>query len=83
MQVPAVVAAGDRGAAKAIRGESKAFLAVGERPLVADSVLVLQRVPEVSEVIGHLDVLVEEGSVVMEEKNGVEHARLATAAPAG
>jgi hypothetical protein len=51
MQVPAVVAAGDRGAAKAIRGESKAYLAVGERSLVADAVAVLQRVPEVSEVM--------------------------------
>jgi hypothetical protein len=51
VQVPAVVAAGDRGAAKAIRGESKAYLAVGERPLVADIVAVLQRVPEVSEVL--------------------------------
>ena len=51
MRVPAVVAAGDRGAAKAIRGESKAYLSVGERPLVCDSVLVLQRVPEVSEVM--------------------------------
>ncbi len=50
MQVPAVVAAGDRGAAKAIHGESKAYLAVGERTLVADIVAVLQRVPEVSEV---------------------------------
>lgn len=50
MQVPAVVAAGDRGAAKAIHGESKAYLAVGEHPLVAEAVLLLQRVPEVSEV---------------------------------
>jgi hypothetical protein len=50
MPVPAVVAAGDRGAAKAIRGESKAYLAVGDRTLVADAVAVLQRVPEVSEV---------------------------------
>jgi hypothetical protein len=51
VRVPAVVAAGDRGAAKAIRGESKAYLAVGERSLVADAVAVLQRVPEVSEVM--------------------------------
>jgi hypothetical protein len=50
VQVPAVVAAGDRGAARAIHGESKAYLAVGERPLVAEAVLLLQRVPEVSEV---------------------------------
>ena len=35
-----------------------------------------------SEVVGHLDVLVEQGSVVMEETNGVEHARLAAAHPA-
>jgi hypothetical protein len=50
MGVPAVVAAGDRGAAKAIHGESKAYLAVAGRPLVAEAVLLLQRVPEVSEV---------------------------------
>jgi len=50
VQVPAVVAAGDRGAAKAIHGESKAYLAVGEHPLVTEAVLLLQRVPEVSEV---------------------------------
>jgi hypothetical protein len=50
VQVPAVVAAGDRGAARAIHGESKAYLAVGELPLVAQAVLLLQRVPEVSEV---------------------------------
>lgn len=59
MQVPAVVAAGDRGAARAIHGESKVYLAVGERPLVADAVLLLQRVPEVSEVyvVGDADRL--------------------------
>jgi hypothetical protein len=50
MQIPAVVAAGDRGAAKAIYGESKAYLEIGGRPLVAHAVAVLQGVPEVSEV---------------------------------
>jgi hypothetical protein len=50
MGVPAIVAAGDRGAARAVRGESKAYLAIGERTLVADAVAVLQRVPEVTEV---------------------------------
>jgi MobA-like NTP transferase domain len=49
--VPAVVAAGDRGAARAIHGESKAYLTVGERPLVTRVVAELQRVPEVSEVM--------------------------------
>ena len=50
MAVPAVVAAGDRGAAKAIHGESKAFLEIEGRTLVAHVVAQLQRVPEVSEV---------------------------------
>jgi GTP:adenosylcobinamide-phosphate guanylyltransferase len=50
MEVPAVVAAGDRGAAKAIHGESKAFLELEGRALVAHVVATLQRVPEVSEV---------------------------------
>jgi hypothetical protein len=50
MTIPAVLAAGDRGAAKAIYGESKAFLEIEGRPLVAHVTSVLQRVPEVSEV---------------------------------
>ena len=50
MTIPAVVAAGDRGAARAIYGESKAFLEIEGRPLVAHVVRALQRVPEVSEV---------------------------------
>jgi hypothetical protein len=50
MGFPAVVTAGDRGAARAVHGESKVFLEVGGRPLVAWVVTCLQRVPEVSEV---------------------------------
>ncbi|MEE8474615.1 MAG: NTP transferase domain-containing protein, partial [Myxococcota bacterium] len=48
--VPAVIAAGDRRAAKRIRGESKVYLEVGGRPLVAHVVVALQQVPEVTEV---------------------------------
>src|SRR5262245_10099061 len=50
MRIPAVVAAGDRRAAKSVRGESKPYLMLAERPLVAHVVAMLQRVPEVSEV---------------------------------
>ena len=50
MGIPAVVAAGDRGAAKAVHGESKVFLDIEGRPLVAWVVGCLQEVPEVSEV---------------------------------
>lgn len=50
MRIPAVVTAGDRGAAKAVHGQSKVFLEIGGRPLVAHVVATLQRVPEVSEV---------------------------------
>jgi len=50
LRIPAVVAAGDRGAAKAVYGESKVYLEVGGRPLVSHVVLALQEVPEVSEV---------------------------------
>lgn len=50
MRVPAVVAAGDRRAARAIHGESKPYLALAGRPLVAHVVGILQGVPEVSEV---------------------------------
>ena len=49
-KVPAIVAAGDGRAARAVYGESKAYLEVGGRPLVARIVSALQRVPEVSEV---------------------------------
>jgi hypothetical protein len=48
--IPAIVAAGDRGAAKAVYGESKVYLDVSGRPLVAHVVRELQDVPEVSEV---------------------------------
>ena len=50
MPVSAIVAAGDRRAAKAVRGESKPYLLLGGRPLVAHVVSTLQRVPEVDEV---------------------------------
>jgi CTP:molybdopterin cytidylyltransferase MocA len=50
MGIPAVVAAGDRGAAKTVHGQSKVFLELGGRPMVAWVVACLQRVPEVSEV---------------------------------
>jgi hypothetical protein len=49
-RVPAIVAAGDAKAARAVYGESKAYLEVGGRPLIARIVSVLQRVPEVCEV---------------------------------
>jgi len=48
--IPAIVAAGDARAAKAIYGESKVFLEVAGRPMVAHVVAVLQRVPEIDEV---------------------------------
>jgi GTP:adenosylcobinamide-phosphate guanylyltransferase len=44
------VTAGDLRAAKAVHGESKVYLEIGGRPLVAHVVATLQRVPEVSEV---------------------------------
>ena len=50
MRVPAIVTAGDRKASRAIRGESKAFLEIGGRSLVARVVETLQAVPEVSEI---------------------------------
>ena len=49
-QFPAVVMAGDQGAAKAVHGESKAYLEIGGRALVAHVVAALQGVPEVSSV---------------------------------
>jgi GTP:adenosylcobinamide-phosphate guanylyltransferase len=59
MKLPAVVTAGDRGAAKPVHGESKAFLELGGRPLVAHVVSALQRVPEVCElwIVGDVERL--------------------------
>jgi len=50
MKIPAVIAAGDRGAAKAIYGESKPYLELAGRSLVGHAIVLLQAVPEVSEV---------------------------------
>ncbi|MEE8581128.1 MAG: hypothetical protein V3T33_06015 [Myxococcota bacterium] len=50
MTVPAIVTVGDRRAAKAVHGESKVYLEIDGRSLVARVVGVLQLVPEVSEV---------------------------------
>jgi len=50
MGIPAVVTAGDRGAAKLVRGENKVFLELEGLPLVAHVVAALQGVPEVSSV---------------------------------
>jgi GTP:adenosylcobinamide-phosphate guanylyltransferase len=50
MSVPAIVAAGDLRAAKAVYGDSKAYLELGGRPLVVHAVATLQAVPDVSEV---------------------------------
>ena len=50
MSVPAIVLAGDRKASRAIYGESKAYLVVAGRPLVAHVVATLQAVPEISSV---------------------------------
>jgi len=49
--LPAIVTAGDRGAARQVHGQSKVFLEIAGRPLVAHVVAQLQRVPEVSEVL--------------------------------
>lgn len=50
MRVSAVVAAGDRRAARAVHGESKPYLELVGRPLVAHVVELLQAVPEVDAV---------------------------------
>ncbi len=59
MQLTAVVAAGDRRAARKVCGESKAFLELAGKPLVVHVVSTLQSVQEVSSVwvVGDLDRL--------------------------
>jgi GTP:adenosylcobinamide-phosphate guanylyltransferase len=60
-RISAVVTAGDGRAAKAVYGESKVYLEVAGRPLVAHVVAALQSVPEISDVwvIGDPDRLAE------------------------
>ncbi len=48
--IPAIVTAGDRGAAKTVYGESKVYLDLEGKPLVAHVVLALQQVAEISAV---------------------------------
>jgi len=48
--VPAIVAAGDGRAARAVHGQSKPYLELAGRTLIEHVVAILQRVPEVSEV---------------------------------
>ena len=50
MGIPAIVMAGDRGAAKAIYGQSKVYLEIDGVPMVVRIVLTLQSVGEVDEV---------------------------------
>ncbi len=50
MGIPAVIAAGDGKAAKAVYGESKVYLEIDGRTLVARTVAALQLVPQISEV---------------------------------
>lgn len=49
-EIPALVTAGDRRAAKAVYGDSKVYLELSGRALVVHTVLELQWVPEISEV---------------------------------
>lgn len=48
--IPAIVTAGDRGAAKSVGGTSKVYLQVGGSSLVERVITTLQRVPEISEI---------------------------------
>lgn len=50
VEVQAILLAGDRGSAKAVRGTSKAFLEVGGKPMVVHVLEALLHTPEVSEV---------------------------------
>jgi GTP:adenosylcobinamide-phosphate guanylyltransferase len=61
VKVPAVIAAGDGRASKAICGQSKVYLEIGGRALVTQVLTILQRVPEISEiwVVGNAERLEE------------------------
>jgi GTP:adenosylcobinamide-phosphate guanylyltransferase len=50
VDVPAVIAAGDGRASRAVCGQSKVYLEIEGQPLVSQVVSILQRVPEISEI---------------------------------
>jgi GTP:adenosylcobinamide-phosphate guanylyltransferase len=63
MRVQAVLLAGDRGASRAVRGESKAFIEVAGKPMVVHVLEALLHTPEVSEVYLVGDPLRLEGAL--------------------
>jgi GTP:adenosylcobinamide-phosphate guanylyltransferase len=50
MRIQAILVAGDRGASRAVRGKSKAFVEIAGRPMVVHVLEALLHTPEVSEV---------------------------------
>lgn len=78
-RIPAVIAAGDRKAAKAIHGRSKAYLELGGQALVTWVVRLLQRVPEVSEVWVVGDAQRLEAVLSREQQEGGLHKPLVVA----
>jgi len=57
MQIQAILVAGDRGASRAVRGRSKAFVEIAGKPMVVHVLEALLHTPEVSEVFATGDTL--------------------------
>ncbi len=73
MRVQAILLAGDRGHAKAVKGRSKAFVPVAGRPMIVHVLEALLHTPEVSEIYAV-------GDPVQLEKAVAEHGLLRLAA---
>jgi GTP:adenosylcobinamide-phosphate guanylyltransferase len=76
MRIQAVLLAGDRGASKAVRGTSKAFVEVAGKPLVVHVLEALLHTPEIGEVFAV-------GDTLRLEKAFAQHGCLGLAAARG
>jgi GTP:adenosylcobinamide-phosphate guanylyltransferase len=76
MRVQAILLAGDRGASRAVRGSSKAFVEIAGKPMVVHVLEALLRTPEVSEVFAT-------GDTLRLEKAFAEHGCVALSAARG
>jgi len=76
MRIQAILLAGDRGASKAVRGSSKAFVEIAGKPMVVHVLEALLHTPEISEVFAT-------GDTLRLEKAFAEHGCLSLAASRG
>ena len=82
MRVQAVLLAGDRGASRAVRGQSKTFVEVAGKPMVVHVIEALLHTPEVSEVyvvgdpVRLAKVVAEHGCLILAAARDAQHRQL-------